>query len=100
MRITSKVKSYIHKSLNNVPGKWKSIALTNLAAEMTLEELNDTIYQLQPKIIELMEQKVERLLDLKAPDIIMDPILKLLEKSIDKRHPDLRILNKGIDKRK
>src|SRR5688572_28325232 len=35
--LSSRAAKYLHKAINNHPGKWLSIALQNLAAEMPIE---------------------------------------------------------------
>lgn len=92
------IEKYIHKSLNNKDGKWKSIALQNLTTEMTKEEASQTLQSLKPQLTKLFEDKLNKLKDLNAPDIILTNFEKTYNKVLQNKHPDLRFLVKRMDR--
>lgn len=87
---------YIRKSISNKPCKWKSIALTNLAATFTCGEAHIVLDALLPKLIAEAQRRVDRLTALSAPAIILDSENKKLAAAKRGVHPDIAPLKRML----
>ncbi len=71
---------YKHIALEQKPSKWRSINLSNQAKELSVSEARELLKDLVPILHDRVRDRVKRLEELKAPDIIMNNEQKLLEK--------------------
>lgn len=93
------IEKYIHKAVHNKDGKWKSIALGNLAKEMSTEQLRTALGRL-PELLRLHRvARIDTLRGLSAPDIIMRRELAELSKVETGKHPALNTLRRELSKR-
>lgn len=89
---------YLRKVITNKPGKWLDIGLTNLAAEMTLEELQVLLPLVTKEVIAQREARIVRLTELAAPQVIMDNEYKMLEHAKAGKDSRIAILRRAIKK--
>ncbi len=91
----SNLEKYRHKALNNRAGKWRDMALSNLAKELTQTERDELLATLPAELLAQQQAQHDKLAGLQAPMIIMDRQRKLLEQIQSGKSPVLAILRRA-----
>ncbi len=94
--LTKKQEKYIHISTKNKDGRWKSIALTNLALELSPAECCQILSIVHAELTLAYAARIKKLTWLDAPNIIMNPELARSEKLARMINPNLTPLKKGM----
>lgn len=84
--------SYAHVALNTRAGKWQSIRLRNMVADMSPQEVLETGDALAPLFIAKAEERLARLKELDAPQVILDGAQKAVRAAREGSVPALQIL--------
>lgn len=94
--LTKKQEKYIHISMKNKDGRWKSIALSNLALELSPAECCQILPIVHQQLTVAYTAGIKKLTWLDAPDIIMGPELARSEKLARMINPNLTPLKKRM----
>jgi hypothetical protein len=94
--LSAKQTKYLHISSTNRSGKWKTISLSNLAKELSKREASEILPMVKEVAVNDLTLKINKLRNLKAPAIIMNSLLKELEKLKRNVHPDLGPLKRVL----
>jgi hypothetical protein len=86
---------YLHVAEANRPGKWRDIALNNLARGLTVAELEDLLPRCRELTERMGRERLERYERLKAPA----SLIELTRKEMGKENPSVAIVRRMLARR-
>lgn len=89
---------YLQKSLGATDNKWAAMALAKLAGEMLEPDRQALVPILRAALIEKVQTKLDKLISLKAPEVILENERRILEKARAGKVSPLQILARASKK--